>query len=252
LERLYLEMNSRNSSLKAKLLKHINAFLDTIETREGFIIRDATQIAVFQAHMDKFFQEHGIEYLAFLSGALTALLKEAARQFEDDGAEYKDVAFIKEMYGIKGDKVMSSRNGQPTALYALVAMAVIRQDIINKLQGAMVGDTRMPDFRGAVEKSVSRKYHDFFEVNATSILFNSYNAATRHFAKKYGYKRFVYEGGLIKDSRDFCIERDGLTFHDYQGEAWNDLEWKGKMQGVDFFVQIGGHNCRHWLVWLKD
>ena len=202
--------------------------------------------------MDKFFEEHGIPFMAWMVYAIDNLLKEVVNEFEDDGAEYEDVAFMKEIFGIKGDTVAKRRNGQPTVLYALATMAVIRQDFITKLQGAMIGSTVLSDFRGAVHKSASRKYHDFFEVNSVAVLFNVYNAASHHFAKEFNYTKFRYEGGLIADSRDFCIERDGHEFFIEEGRRWNEMEWRGKMPGVDFFVQCGGYFCRHWLVYLKE
>ena len=230
----------------------MNRFLDTIETDQGVIQRDIKKIPQFQKSMDEFFEKYGVAFMAWMVYAVDSLLKEAVRNFEDDGATYEEVAFMRDILGIKGDDAARTRNGQATVLFALVSMSVIRQDVVNKMQSAMIGNTKMGDFRDAIEKSVSRKYHDFFEVNAVAVLFNIYNAANRFFAKEYNYKKFRYEGGLIKDSRDFCIARDGLEFFEEEGERWNEMEWAGKMPGVDFFVQIGGFGCRHWLVYLKD
>lgn len=244
-------MVGKNNRLKQDLLRKINDFLDGLETEEGVVVRDVGKLSEFQNEMDDFFNVHGIAMLAWMVKAIDDLLKDAAAQFKEDGATYDDVKWIREMYGVKGDKVERKRNGQLTPLYALLSMAVIRQDISQKIQGAMIGDTSLKELRGAVYRGVGRKFNDFYEVNAVGVLFNSYNAATKFFAKEYGYTKFRYEGGLIADSRDFCIERDGLEFWMEDGESWNDLEWKGKIPGVDFFVQAGGFNCRHWLVYVK-
>ena len=251
LEKIYLEMLDKNSKLRNKLERHINDFIDKLETEEGVLARDATQVSKFQTHMAEFFEKHSIPYLVWLVSAIDKLLKEAVKNFEDDGAKYEDIAFFKELYGIKGGKVMRERNGQQTALYSLATMSVITLEIVNRMQGAMVGDSSMSDFRGAVDKTISRKFNDFFAVNTTAVLFNTYNAANRFFAKEYNYTKFRYEGGLIADSRDFCVERDGHEFFIEEGERWNEYEWKGKIPGVDFFVQVGGYSCRHWLVYLK-
>jgi hypothetical protein len=253
LENTYLELKRRLEILREDLLKHLDAFIvNELESEDGFIKGDAGRISTFQRSMDDFFDEKSVVFLAFMVYSLEQLLRHQAENFAEDGAEYEDVEFMMDILGVKNGVVQRRRGNQPTVLFALASMSVITTDIINKMQGAFIGNTSVKDFRGAVDRSVRGKFHSFFEVNATAVLFNTYNAAGRFYAKKYGYKKFRYEGGLIADSRDFCIERDGLEFWDYQGEAWNELEWKGKMPGVDFFVQVGGYNCRHWLVWSKD
>lgn len=249
---MYLQLVGKNKEIKEKLNKHISDFLDNLNTKDGVIQRDYAKFAEFEKHMDKFFDKYGIPYMAWLVHAIDQLLKQAANNFSEDGATYDDVKFIREMFGVKGDEVARKRNGQPTALYALASMAVLRLDVVNKMQGAFIGDSSLNDFRKAIENSTSRKFHDFVEVNSVAVLFNTYNGANYHFAKKYDYNKFTYEGGLIAESREFCQERDGKEFWIYQGKEWNDLEWRGKIPGVDFFVQCGGYNCRHWLEYFKD
>ena len=77
------------------------------------------------------------------------------------------------------------------------------------------------------------------------------NRTTYNIALKNGFTHFQYVGGLIEKSRDFCIERDGKTFTIEEGKSWNDLDWAGKIDGLDFFVQCGGYNCYHRLNFIK-
>jgi hypothetical protein len=71
-----------------------------------------------------------------------------------------------------------------------------------------------------------------------------------------GYDNFRYEGGLIADSRPFCIERNGNNYTAEQIEAWADLpDWRGRMPGTNaqtIFYYLGGYRCRHWLVPIKN
>lgn len=252
MEKLYLDLEKKHKKLKNLLVNHIDDFLDDLTTKEGNIVREIAKISDFQSYMEKFFEKHGVEYLAYIVKVIDKVLKMSVENFSKEGAEYDDVAYMKELLGIKDEKVAKKRNGQYTVLFALASMAVIEQDVINKLQQAFLTETRFRDFKEALHNSISRKYHDFFEVNSLAMMFNTYNAANYHFAKKYKYNKFRYEGGLIADSREFCVQRDGQEFWVYQGKEWNNLEWKGKIPGVDFFVQVGGYNCRHWLVYLKQ
>lgn len=62
---------------------------------------------------------------------------------------------------------------------------------------------------------------------------------------------YLYSGGLIDTSREFCTERAGKFFHQKEIEAWSELEWKGKIRGTtssSIFVFAGGHFCGHSIV----
>jgi len=70
--------------------------------------------------------------------------------------------------------------------------------------------------------------------------------------KALGIKKFKYAGGLVNDSRPFCVARDGKVFDEGAIRSWGRLgDWKGKIPGTDeatIFVYLGGYRCRHWLV----
>lgn len=67
-------------------------------------------------------------------------------------------------------------------------------------------------------------------------------------------ERFIFAGGILKDSRDFCKERFGGTYKKSEVEGWNNLSWKGKITGCDVFTCLGGYNCIHSLqpTWFTD
>lgn len=70
---------------------------------------------------------------------------------------------------------------------------------------------------------------------------------------------FRYSGGVVKDSRCFCEERDMQFFHFREIEAFGrgedlgacnngDGTWAGQMKGTNestIFIVAGGYNCRH-------
>lgn len=66
---------------------------------------------------------------------------------------------------------------------------------------------------------------------------------------------YLYSGGLIKDSRDFCISRAGQIFNHKEIEKWAALTWQGKRSGTSkssIFVFCGGWNCIHQLIPVSD
>lgn len=61
---------------------------------------------------------------------------------------------------------------------------------------------------------------------------------------------FRYTGGLISDSRVFCVERNGKYFHKEEVREWGvrPKQWQGRDKITDkstIFTVLGGYNCKH-------
>lgn len=62
---------------------------------------------------------------------------------------------------------------------------------------------------------------------------------------------YLFAGGLIDKSREFCVERSGRYFHRSEIESWADQDWTGKRSGTtksSIFIFVGGYSCRHSLI----
>lgn len=84
-------------------------------------------------------------------------------------------------------------------------------------------------------------------------------AYTNAIAEDIDVEWFRYSGGIVKDSRCFCVERDRQYFHYKEIEAFGrgedlgecntgDGTWQGQMVGTNestIFIVAGGYNCRH-------
>ncbi len=77
-------------------------------------------------------------------------------------------------------------------------------------------------------------------------------AVDLNLADTYGLNCFVYEGNLIKDSRDFCQEHLGQIICRDQFEEIQAEDWAGKNPDVPFEISLGGYNCRHSAMWIPD
>lgn len=65
------------------------------------------------------------------------------------------------------------------------------------------------------------------------------------YAEKLGFEFYIYEGGLIKGSRQFCRERNGKVFHKSEIAEFDPTE--AKQPGYNPFTDLGGYGCRHHL-----
>lgn len=75
-------------------------------------------------------------------------------------------------------------------------------------------------------------------------------------ADELGLNWFRYTGGLIEDSREFCVARNGNVYHRSQIEDWANLsQWDGRMPNTDretIFNKLGGYRCNHRLTIVAE
>lgn len=99
---------------------------------------------------------------------------------------------------------------------------------------------------------ISQYYNTF----AKDILLSIDRSNSAVYATELGLKNAYYEGGLIKTSRSFCLEKNGKIFHMDQIMKWKDSKFiKDMYDGkIDEYDPIngppGGFGCLHNLGWI--
>lgn len=77
-----------------------------------------------------------------------------------------------------------------------------------------------------------------------------------HFADELGLEWFVYQGGLIKTSREFCVKKNGRVFSRKEAERdWPKdpaLIDKKHLASYRPLIDRGRNNCRHFLMWITE
>lgn len=119
--------------------------------------------------------------------------------------------------------------------------------------------------KGLLEKQYERYAYDVYQ---------QYDAAYNStLAEEFGMNYFIYQGGLINDSRDFCVAHNNKVWSRDEAEDWTSwtpslgeypegYEIKQKdiyvhpsymdYAGYSPLVDRGGYNCRHMLGWISD
>jgi len=77
-----------------------------------------------------------------------------------------------------------------------------------------------------------------------------------HMADELGMDWFIYQGGLIKTSRAFCIKKNGKVFNKKQAQT----EWpkdptlidKKHLASYKPLIDRGRNNCRHFLMYITE
>lgn len=122
--------------------------------------------------------------------------------------------------------------------------------LMSKPEGISLKELRenLKDF--VVDKGLTERYYKRW----TYDIYSQYErVASNEVRKQIGLSHAIYQGGLIKDSRPFCIQRNGKCYSEKEIKAWKDLLWIGKPEsGYDSITDLGGYNCRHRLDWISD
>lgn len=126
-------------------------------------------------------------------------------------------------------------------------------DMVKTLREFVAGD---PERLGQYERYVSTYAKDAF-----STFDRSY---TQTLVKEYGEPEWVrYLGGKVRDSRLFCVDRDGMFFHIKEVEGWGagvnvgaaGFPWQGMNKNTNpdtIKTLCGGYNCNHSLVYVIE
>lgn len=136
------------------------------------------------------------------------------------------------------------------------------KDYVKLLKEKIVGIDRAA---GVMEKQFERYAYD---------LYQQYDAAYNlMLGNEFGFNYFIYQGGLILDSRDFCAAHNNKVWSKEESESWvtwtpaqgeypEGYEVKQKdiyavpsylgYVGYDPLIDRGGFNCRHALGWISD
>lgn len=110
------------------------------------------------------------------------------------------------------------------------------------------------DFIVGNDKVEGRLYR-YATTYTSDILFQYSRSFQQSITADLGLTWYLYSGGLIDRSREFCIERTGKFFTHKEVESWAKLNWKGKdplTTESSIFVLCGGFSCRHQLIPVSE
>jgi len=166
----------------------------------------------------------------------------------------KNIGFIEQMIGIKGDKIIKG-----SFLDNLSEMSEVRDKVRGFVLSNVSGNNSYQSYlsgmkdmiRGTDEtEGVLQKYYRQYAYDT----FNNVDAAVnKQFAENVGFKYFIYHGSIIDTSRAFCRKRAGKVFSVKETLKWkNDPDLIGNAAGYVPLIERGRYNCRHSIKYISD
>lgn len=164
---------------------------------------------------------------------------------------------------IRGGVLMNNLKIDPADFQHKMSQAVTSQINMKEFIGVIKEYVNGTDVKsGVLDRQFKRFAYDTYQ---------QYDAAyNKKLAEEFNMKYFVYQGGLVKDSRDFCAahndkvwsveeSKEWPTWTPAEGEYPASWEIKAKDRNsvpsymdypeYDPLVDRGGYNCRHIIGW---
>ncbi len=233
-----------------RLLTRIVVLINKLDTENGKII---TSVGNFSKVASIKFQ---------ISQAVKNLMASDIKSF---GVNLdKQIAETNALYsgfGFKGKKIYTTvyESAKKNVLSSLTEVEAV---FINPLTQIVNGNIAsgsdleaaidtLTDFVVGTDK-VDGKLIRYVKTVATDAHNNTTREYSRVIAKDLKIKKFLYTGGIVEHTREFCEHRNGGEFTEAQIRAWGELgDWQGKRPETNadnIFTLAGGYNCAHAFI----
>jgi len=143
-------------------------------------------------------------------------------------------------------------------LLSSVANNQSQADLIAALSEEIIGS---PEREGSLLRYVKQIARDFYNIGDSRY--------TNIIAEDLGMEFYMYSAGKVKDSREFCLAREGRIYHKSEIELWTTTkgseesnpvphgkQWQGRHPDTNpatIWYYRGGYNCMHsFLPLLPD
>lgn len=248
-----------------KLLQQLNKLVKQLDVKDGQILISTKNIAQVNRIMAKFsqifaassYQESVAEFMSEFDVQRDLIRK----LIKDEFGQVPTKAAIEEMFeenkaatleALAGRSAIDAEFFQPVqnVLRQNVGSGASLADTIVDLQRLVVGDERNGRLLGYT-KTIAK---DAFAQSDRNYTFTA--------SADLGVQFFLYSGGLVEDSREFCVHRNNHYYHRKEIQKWVTSEgqpkpsgtWQGMIPGTNkstIFINAGGYNCNHSILPLS-
>ena len=276
------EIDKANESL-FKAIKRIQSdFIEAIKERVNELDRDGDTIKDSISNISKIAQINKLyrDFIADQGNKLVDPLISGMESIHTEGVKYFEDITKKKVNPDRSKKSTFKAFGWDITANKIIAGGIIHgllvdESPVNRLKSYLIntlkGSTTVKDIISKFNR-VGKGFKDrpgIFEKHILEKLpqpFERFDRANGVFiATDLQLNYAIYQGGVIRDSRPFCVERNNKVFSreeiqkfgtssDKFGGYTNKSagEFQGKPPLYDPLIDLGGYNCRHVIDWISD
>lgn len=268
-EALKMRLEKRLSLIEASILRRILAeLLPALKVEEGYIRGTVSNIAKSNL-IDRIFQEISRDEMApILTMYAEAMLEIPGKNAEwyilsgNDKKKVKaianDTGLLRQVIGMddKGELLQGGylqRLGQTE-----IVRDRIKQYVVTSIASGQGAKSFSDGLSNLVKgnRDIDGALTGYFQQYAFDTYAKVREIDNQHFANELGLSYFVYQGGVIQTSRDFCIKKNGKVFSREEAlKNWPkdpDLIDKAHLASYRPLIDRGRNNCRHFLMFISE
>jgi len=191
------------------------------------------------------------------------VLLDTATQKRFDQVISKTTSFMHSRIGVNANGELVKGGYLESFIEDRALLNELRQLTMRAVTGGLEGKSFVKEISDKIvgNEDISGGFEKYYRTYAYDSLQEYDRAYCKSLADEFKMNYALYQGGLIEDSREFCIEHNDKVYSREEiskfGE-WKDPETKevpsyiAKFPGYDPFVHCGGFQCRHSLSWIGD
>lgn len=136
-------------------------------------------------------------------------------------------------------------NSTLTRVSRLFSNAVNGSQTLTRLREGLRNLVKNPRGLGELQRRFFQNANDVFAEADRSVQLQA--------ANQLGYNFLIWAHTPKDTSTEFCLMRSNRLFTREFAERWDiELEWKGKKDGNNVFIDGHGFNCRSTINWISD
>lgn len=241
--------------LEAALLKSLLLSLGKLELDDGgYILLTAANRKIIQ-EAEKVFND-------------TVLSSSYQRAISDfmgviDEIDVKNAEYFTELKAdFKPNKAFLSSTRKETI--KSVESLLLREGVVLQVKLPLMDVISKSINTGAIYSGLTKQLNNFVNGNGNGGVLKNYvrvisTGAAMDYSRSYqqsvatdmDLEFYLYSGDIIRNSRDFCIDKAGNYYHQKEIESWAHESWQGKHKGTTeatIFIYAGGYGCIHSIV----
>lgn len=256
----------RTIRIQKKLFVETLALLNELDLTNGFISRTKANLTrnriivrKIATNLQKLGYNKSVGAFAKEFNEQAKLTKEV---FEESIGEFKPSPLTSELLEVSKTKTVAALVGDSLNV-------PFNKPILDQLDSSVSSGASFTDTVAAISLLIlgTDELDSLLLRHNKQIATDSFAIADREFtvnvANDLSVEWYLYTGGLISDSRDFCSARDGKYYHKTEVESWvtttpgagnpipHGKNWQGRRKTTDkrtIFNYCGGWKCKHSLI----